>query len=141
MDTNVLYQALRSIGGASHFILGLVRARKVQLLLSVAVFEEYRDVLNRSGSLREMQLTRADISHVLAFLAYDGEPVAIHFKLRPNLRDEADNMFIELAFAGQARYVITNNTKDFRSGDLKFDGFDIVTPAEFSRIWRKTHED
>jgi len=43
------------------------------------------------------------------------------FLFRPNLKDENDNMFVELAIASQSKYLITSNTKSFVSGKLLFD--------------------
>jgi predicted nucleic acid-binding protein len=42
---------------------------------------------------------------------------------RPNLKDENDNMFVELAIVSQSKFLITNNIKDFVSGELIFDNF------------------
>ena len=52
VDTNILYQALRSRTGASHAILQLVRTGELQLAISVPVFEEYKEVLLRPSVLR-----------------------------------------------------------------------------------------
>ncbi|MBE7440582.1 MAG: putative toxin-antitoxin system toxin component, PIN family [Spirochaetales bacterium] len=140
MDTSVLYQALRSARGASHRILRMISAGKLELALSTSAFEEYAAVLSRRSSLADLRLSRKDVDNVLEFIAYLCIPVTIHFGLRPNLQDEGDNLFVELAFASQCRYLIKSNVRDFRSGDLKFDSFEAVTPAEFLRIWRKTYE-
>nr|WP_228025325.1 PIN domain-containing protein [cf. Phormidesmis sp. LEGE 11477] len=37
----------------------------------------------------------------------------IYYTWRPNLKDEADNHLIELAIAGSASLIATNNLKDF----------------------------
>ena len=139
MDTNVLYQALRNTAGASNYILQLIRAYRLDLALSIPVFLEYSDVLLRPNTLLDLKRTREEIESVLRFIAYIGKP--IHFLMRPNLRDENDNMFIDLAFAGNARYIITQNVNDFTKGtELKFDQFDIITPAQFVRYWRQRYE-
>jgi predicted nucleic acid-binding protein len=39
----------------------------------------------------------------------------IYYSWRPNFRVEGDNHLIELAVAGNARVITTNNLKDFRS--------------------------
>ncbi len=140
MDTNVLYQALRNIAGASNYILQLIRAYRLDLPLSIPVFLEYSDVLLRPNTLRDLKRTREEIESVLRFIAYIGKPIPIHFLMRPNLRDENDNMFIDLAFASNARYIITQNVNDFTKGtELIFDQFDIITPAQFARYWRQRY--
>jgi len=142
MDTNVLYQALRSNSGASYFILGLIRNRKVRLALSIPVFNEYHDVLSRKSTLKDIQLKHADVEKVLVFISHIAVPYNISFLFRPNLRDEEDNKFVELGLVSNAQALITNNTKDFhQSKDLNFDDLNIVTPAEFITKWRKENEE
>jgi putative PIN family toxin of toxin-antitoxin system len=136
LDTNVLYQALRNAAGTSHAILQLVRHGEIQLALSVPVFQEYEAVLTRKETLEQCGLTASDMKRVLDFIAFAGHPVSVHYLLRPNLQDEADNMFVELAFASKSLYLITSNMKDYRKAELKFDSFVTILPAEFMKRWR-----
>ena len=57
--------------------------------------------------------------------------VDIHYRWRPNLKDEGDNHVLELAIAGGARTVLTWNKKDFRRADLVLPDIKIQTPPEF----------
>lgn len=139
LDTNVLYQALYSNLGASHAILMEIRRKQVQIALSVPVFNEYEAVLTRRKSLKDFELTKKDIDKILSFIAYIGEIVDPHYLYRPNLRDESDNMFVELAVASQSDFLITNNIRDFENAELKFDHLKIVTPGHFIRYWRESH--
>jgi predicted nucleic acid-binding protein len=62
--------------------------------------------------------------------------------MRPNLRDEADNIFVELAFGSGSEYLITKNIRDFTvDTDLNLGQLTIVTPAEFMKEWRARHGD
>ncbi|HOF33079.1 MAG TPA: putative toxin-antitoxin system toxin component, PIN family [Spirochaetota bacterium] len=141
IDTNVLYQALRSREGASHFILQLIRGRKITLALSLPVFTEYEDVLKRPDKLNDLQLTKDDIDKVLRFLSYISKPVTIYYLFRPNLKDEKDNIFLELSLAGNCDFIITSNTKDFtKYNELKFDDISVITPSDFVKMWRKNYE-
>ncbi|MDH5721631.1 MAG: putative toxin-antitoxin system toxin component, PIN family [Spirochaetia bacterium] len=141
MDTNVLYQALRSNKGASHFILQLIRNRKIRLALSIPVFTEYNDVLYRNASLDDLNFDKSDIEKILIFISYISIPYNISFIFKPNLKDENDNKFIELAVVSNASFLITNNIKDFYyDKNLKFPEINIVTPAEFVRKWRNQYE-
>ena len=138
IDTSVLYQAMDSSLGASHAIFKLLRAGTIQLALSVPVFEEYSDVLLRSNSLKQFELNKEDIFKILDFIALIGIKTDIRFLLRPNLRDENDNIFIELAFASDSRFLITKNVRDFTfKPELRLEEIQIVTPAEFMEMWRK----
>lgn len=142
LDTNVLFQALYSSSGASHAILRLIRAGEIQLALSVPVYGEYQDVLARPNVRKDIGLSRDEVQAVLHFVAYGGVPFPIHFQMRPNLRDEADNIFVELAFGSGSEYLITKNTRDFTvDTDLNLGQLAIVTPAEFMKVWRANHGD
>jgi predicted nucleic acid-binding protein len=80
------------------------------------------------------------VGTVLQFIAFVGEPSPIHYLWRPNLRDETDNKFVELAIASESRYLVTQNTRDFTvSTDLNLHPLGIVTPAQFLAEWRQAH--
>ena len=137
LDTNVVFQALHSRSGASHTILGLVRDGSIGLALSVPVYGEYQDVLNRPDKREELGLSANDVRVVLSFIAYAGIPFPVHFRMRPNLRDENDNMFVELAFASSSSHLITSNVRDFTvNTDLNLGQISVVTPAQFMKEWR-----
>jgi len=136
-----MFQALYSATGASHAILKLVRSGDLKLSLSIPVFEEYCDVLLRKTSLDAFGLTKDDVQAFLDFIVLIGEKTDIRYLLRPNLRDENDNMFIELAFASDARYLITKNIGDFTiKPELILEGVTIITPADFMKLWRNPYE-
>jgi len=67
------------------------------------------------------------------------EWVPVYYLWRPNLPDEGDNHLIELAVAGAATSVITQNVRDLRRGELRFPQLGIETSAEFMRRWRHTY--
>lgn len=136
LDTNVLYQALNSTKGASFYILQQVRERHIQMALSIPLFNEYEDVLKRENSLKSFGLEISDIDKFLRFIAYVGKTFETYYLFRPNLKDEKDNMLVELVITSQSDYLVTNNVKDFRNPELKFDQLNVVTPSEFAKIWR-----
>lgn len=101
------------------------------------VLNEYEDVLNRPESMNDLRLDRSAIDAVIRFLAYISMPVTPSYLFRPNLRDEKDNIFVELAVTGNAEYLITSNIKDFTvSSNLVFDDVQVVTPSQFMEKWR-----
>ena len=141
IDTNVLYQALRNKEGASYFILSLISDRKIRMAISVPVFTEYKDVLLRTKSLNDLGLNKEDIAAVLEFIAFIALPITIFYSFRPNLKDEGDNMFVELAISSNSKFLITSNSSDFISGNnLLFQDLNIITPFDFVRLWRKKYE-
>ncbi|WP_411824629.1 putative toxin-antitoxin system toxin component, PIN family [Leptospira sp. 'Mane'] len=141
VDTNVIYQALRDNRGASFYILSLIEIGKIELALSTPAFMEYSDVLLREKSLKDLQFKKNEINLFLDFISHIATPFSISYLMRPNLEDENDNMFVELAFASASRYLITSNVKDFNFGNnLRFDSFKIITPTDFVKMWRKAYE-
>jgi len=132
VDTSVMFQALMSSKGASHEILQMIRRAEVQVAISVPVFEEYSDVLLRASSLESFKLAAADVLSVLDFIALVSVKTDIRFLMRPNLQDENDNLFAELAFASGAEYLITRNEKDFiNNSELRLDSFKVLNPYQF----------
>lgn len=65
----------------------------------------------------------------LAVLAGRIEPVAIHFRWRPQTTDPGDEMVLEAALNGGADALVTHNVRDFVTAALRF-GLAVVTPQE-----------
>lgn len=141
IDTNVLFQAFYSTTGASHQIIRMVRYGEIEMAISVPVFQEYRDVLSRSENKTLLGLEDSDVETIMNFVVTVGRVTHISYSWRPNLRDEADNMIIELARASRSQFLITRNVKDMTVGaDLMNDDIKVVTPGDFLAIWRKQWE-
>ena len=140
IDTNILIAALLSKNGASHQILKLIIAEKLKLALSTNVLLEYDDVTKRDEILKKSKFNREQVEDVLDLLALLAHKHEIYFRLRPNLTDEKDNLFVECAFASNSEYLVTSNIRDFKKGELKGFGFTVVTPKQFYQTWRKNNE-
>jgi predicted nucleic acid-binding protein len=67
---------------------------------------------------------------VLAALASVSEWVEIYYAWRPNPRDEGVNHLLELAVAGSASAIVTDNVKDLTFGELHFPSIRVLTPAD-----------
>ncbi len=140
VDTNVIFSALYSNRGASHFILRLIIDGKIKLALSPQVYFEYYDVLCREELLNKLNLSIKNIEDILDLLALLAKKHSIYYLLRPNLTDENDNMICECAFASNSEFLITSNIRDFTGGELKGFPFKILTPGDFCLMWRERHE-
>lgn len=131
VDTNVLVFAILSPSGAARAVLRRCLNGDAQPVMGNALFLEYEDVLSRQEVFVTAPIGPDDraalVDAVLAACLW----INIAFLWRPNLPDESDNHLIELAVAGNAEWIITNNTKDIVAGDLIFDGFRVVTPSEW----------
>ncbi len=140
MDTNVLLAAHISQSGASHKILRLITNEKINLALSTQILLEYDDVLKREEILKLTRLNTEQVEDVLDLLVLLAQKQKIYYRLRPNLRDEDDNLFIECVFASNSHYLITSNIRDFDGGELRDFKFKAVTPKDFYQMWRKNYE-
>ena len=137
LDTSVLYSALRSSVGASHHIVRNLDQPPVTVIISAPVLLEYESVLTRSESLDDFGLTRPEVLRFLGPVVRRMDPVHVYFRWRPNLIDEADNLFVECAVAGQCDYLVTLNTRHFTSGELGPFGFQVITPGDFLQHLRR----
>jgi len=105
--------------------------------MSVSLFLEYRAKMRDTVAAGETVLTADQIEAVLAALAHYGTEVPVYFRLRPNLRDENDNMVFECAANFGAETIVTHNVKDFRNPELKGYSIDVLRPGGFLRRIRR----
>jgi putative PIN family toxin of toxin-antitoxin system len=128
VDTNVFVAALRSGGGPSREIIRRCLNGRYQPIFSNALWLEYEDLLGRDVWTNET--TEDDRRQVLAAVAAASQWVKIFYGWRPNLRDEGDNHLVELAIAGGAEAIVTYNSRDLWSGDLRWPNIAVLTPPE-----------
>jgi putative PIN family toxin of toxin-antitoxin system len=129
LDTNVLVAGLSSRRGASHALLRHVLNRRLTILAAPALWLEYEDVLKRADIRRLHQLSGAEVDAFLDALAILTEPVNIHFRWRPQLRDAKDEMVLETALNAGAQALVTFNRRDFQPACSRF-GLRLLQPAE-----------
>jgi putative PIN family toxin of toxin-antitoxin system len=130
IDTNVLAGALVGRAGYNRQVLRACLAGQLKPLIGQTLFFEYEDVLNRRDLFKACPLSRRERQDLFAALLSVCEWVQVYFTWRPNLPDEADNHVIELAVAGGAAMIVTNNVRHFRRAELQFPDLRIVTPRE-----------
>ncbi len=131
IDTNVLAGAMLGRARHNRSVIRACLQGRTRPLIGQALFLEYEEVLGRSHLYRSSPLSRRERHELFAAFLSVCEWVEIYFSWRPNLPDEADNHIVELAVAGGATVIVTNNVRDFRLGDLRFPGLRAVTPREF----------
>lgn len=95
-----------------------------------ALIAEYEDVAARPRILELCPVTPAEIRDLLDAFCTVCEWVPIYYLLRPNLADEGDNHVLELAVAGNARWIVTNNVRDFSRAELALPGIFVITPEQ-----------
>jgi predicted nucleic acid-binding protein len=129
-DTSVLVAAARSKRGASHALLSRLPAARVEPVISVPLFVEYRATLLRPENL--IQRAAAQAEGFLDFLLSVAHLQEIFFLWRPALPDPDDDLILELAVAASCRYIVTHNVRDFR-GTEKW-GIAAITPGDFLKM-------
>ena len=136
LDSNVLASAFTSGKGAPRELLRAVLRGECVAAISVPLFLEYEDVLTRPQVRQRCSLSEEEQERLFdAFLART-ELVEVYYRWRPNLRDEADNHVLELAIAAGGIPIVTYNRRDFASGDLRFPGLIVQTPAAWLKAQR-----
>ena len=127
LDTNVIISALRSKRGASAKLLPLIGTKRFDIHISVPLALEYEEVLLRQREI--LKLTSEDVADLVDGLSALAHHHKIYFLWRPYLRDEKDEMVLELAVVARCDYIITYNTTDFKGAE-RF-GIEVKTPKEF----------
>lgn len=133
LDTSVLVAALLRAreGAACSRVLRLCLQGRCQPLMGAKLFLEGESVLARPVLFRRCPLSSAERHEFFAGFAAVCEWVPVYFLWRPNLPDEGDNHVLELAVAGRAGSIVTQNIRDFRRAELRFPGIAVLTPEEF----------
>lgn len=133
IDTSVWMAAIRSRNGASFALLSQLpdAARVWHYGISTALWLEHEAKLLQSVDEGTMPLSEAQVRAVLAAIARFAEPVPVYFRLRPNLRDEGDNMVFECAAHFNAETIVTHNTRDFAQVNVRGYQVRAMRPGEF----------
>ncbi len=108
LDTNVLVSALLNTQGVPAQVWGFVLAEHLQLCVDQRILAEYYDVLCTS----EFGLALDVVNSVLAFIDDNAERITA-LPLPSVSIDPKDQVFVEVAFAAQADYLVTGNLKHF----------------------------
>lgn len=130
VDTNVFVAALIGREGNNRHVLRACLLGKARPIMGQALFTEYEAVLSRD-IFRMSPLSSVERQELFEAFLNVCVWVQVYYSWRPNLHDEGDNHLLELAIAGGAAAVVTNNVSDFKGGDLRFPEIHILTPMQF----------
>jgi putative PIN family toxin of toxin-antitoxin system len=133
IDTSVFISAIIGAIGPSRALLRQCFEGRYQPLMGNALFCEYEDVCYRSPILEKTPLSVEEVNALLCSFFSICRWIPIYYLWRPNLKDEQDNHLIELAVAGNAEYLVTNNIKDFNQTELYFPQLTVITPEQLLR--------
>jgi putative PIN family toxin of toxin-antitoxin system len=133
VDTSVLISAVLGPTGPARELIRRCLQGHYKPLISNALFLECEDVSSRSHILEQCKLTPSELRELLNAYYSVCEWVPIYYLWRPYLADESDNFLIELAVAGNAYCVVTNNIRDLKKSELLFPGLHVMTPEQLLR--------
>jgi putative PIN family toxin of toxin-antitoxin system len=111
IDTNVLVSSLIQRSYPYLIVDRLVIEGKIQLCVSEQLMTEYYEVLARPKFATFQDFfVRAEalLAYIEAKAAMYAPQISLHL-----IKDEDDNMILELAAASSADFIITGNTTDF----------------------------
>ena len=127
LDTNILISGTFWTG-SSFRILQLIQEKKIVLILSKEILEEYEYIIQSEEILQKevYQEERKSATMKLIQLAKIVNPQTSVQIIKD---DPSDNKFIEAAIEGKAEYIIT---KDKHILNIKkYQNIKIITPEEF----------
>ena len=132
IDTNILISALLRDGLPESVILWVLNNPEWEWLVSPAIMDEYRDVLQR----KKFKFTDEFVNRWLELL---NDSVTLHI---PTLtidfpRDRKDAKFIECAQSSKADLFITGD-RDFEEAEALTDAF-IISAANFARLFMQNN--
>ena len=108
LDTNVLVSGLLQPFGVPGEIVRLVAAERITLYYDARVMAEYREVLHRD----KFRFNQRHLEQLLDQIKRCGELVTAS-PLFKRLPDPDDEMFLEIALAAKAKYLVTGNLQHF----------------------------
>ena len=130
IDTSVMIAALIGEAGPAREILRRCLKGQYIPLMGNALFAEYEDVASRPDILNRCPISPDEIRELLNAFYSVSKWVPVYFLWRPNLSDEGDNHIVELAVAGHADWLVTENIRDFKRAELRFPELRFMTPAQ-----------
>lgn len=141
IDLNVFVSSLISKSGYPAQIIDFVRKGDVKFLYTNKMVARCLQVLNRDKVVKKYKITPRDITNLKRLFDKVGIDVTDKSKKIININispDPEDNEVIRCGIAGNAKYIITGNTRDFKSVKNKT-GINVISPTDFIRLMRKVN--
>lgn len=135
VDTNTVISGIARAVGNPYQILELWRQGAIELLSSTATVTELERVLTYPRVRKLHQLSDEQMKRFVALYRTQTTHVVVNFALAAVESDPDDNMIIELAVAGNARYIVTGDKKHLLPLG-RYRGIEIVSPATFLLVYK-----
>lgn len=132
LDTNVIVSGMLSPYGPSGEVVRMVASGDIILCYDARIITEYQNVLSRP----KFSFDKIHVNYLIDQIEAGGEVVGSK-PLAKRLPDPDDEPFLEVAIAGTASYLVTQNLKHYPA--KKQGVVQILSPAEFLQECRKKH--
>ena len=137
IDTSIWISALINPHGEPGRLMRAVRDRRIRLVLSPPLVAKVEDVLQRSRIRRRIDLDDDELAAFVNEARDIAVTVAISGSLRM-ARDPKDDLVVETAIVGGARYIVSRDedlTRDLDLVDaLRGQGINVMTVARFLEL-------
>jgi uncharacterized protein len=128
-DTNIFVSALLSKRGAPNQLFQFWEQSKFELLVSQASIEELERVLYYSNLHARLNSSDEELSAFVNVFRERALWVIPQEQITVVEDDLSDNLYLEIAVAGSAQYVVSGDKHLLRIREYR--GIQIVPPAEF----------
>lgn len=125
LDTNVLISGI-FFSGTPYEILAAWRDRKIELIISPEILEEYR----RVGEEMEIKFPGIEFVPLLKLLAIEGTMVAAMPLTESVCTDPDDAKFLDCAVASKARVICSGDKAMLKT--TGYQGIEVMTPRSFA---------
>ena len=134
LDTNVWVSALLNKVGMPARVVNAWRTGTIEVVTALPILEEIGDVLRRPRIKKKYGIEDEEIAQYLELIAARATVVQVAGKLRL-CRDPDDDVHLEAAIAGSAKYLVTRDDDIKRDLDLmremKRHGIEVVSVSSF----------
>lgn len=142
IDTNIWVSALVAPLGTAAKLIDLWKKGKFKLLISEQQTSELYEVLSRSHFSIKYRLDEKKVEDLIASIAEKAERILFEKSLINCCRDQDDNVIIETAIRGKAKYLVTGD-KDMTddnavSAFLSRYGVTVISLSKFLSLLNKT---
>ena len=137
IDTNVWVSAFLNPSGYPAKIITAWLEDKMQIVISMSLLKEIPDVLQRPRIQKKYKYSAEEIKTYLDLIFQRAEKIEPAGNI--NLcRDTRDNIVLETALSGQAKYLVTRDDDIKRDPDLiqamSKSGIEVITVSRFLEV-------
>ncbi|MFH0774101.1 MAG: putative toxin-antitoxin system toxin component, PIN family [bacterium] len=137
IDTNLLISSMINPFGFPAKLINLLRIGRFQIVYCREMIEEFIGVTERARFSKKYGITREEVNGLLKILHGRGKEIRISGNLQL-CRDTKDDMILETAILGKAKYVVSRDDDIKRDlvliDELSKHRVEIITVNQFLKI-------